>query len=329
VGRLRRWFQFSILVSGLVSRAPVALSEKAIEGEMFARISVTVDPDKSGTIQVPSPFAVLPGGKRLAIYVPESGGVFVLEREDILHHFPYAAEDSRIDDLAAAGDLLVIGQRGTGERITATLGICDLKQGRLLDIVRSANPHLRVEGLGEDLWRLAVTERRVGVYHPPTGATYPLWDAEKGLLDGSEQMAAARAGLGLEGDVAWIPSPDGTLARKERGQTETVSDADVGDFLDVVSDELVLLLQPEIMVRSDAGWDFLLPHELAMRLLHKDGSMNDFTLESMSRDVAASRLVIHGRPVCAHEGRLYWIFLGSDYLEVRSAPVPGLEVGRR
>jgi hypothetical protein len=292
---------------------------------MFARISVTVDPDDSGTIQVPSPFAVLPGGKRVAIHAPESGGVFVLEREDILHHFPYATGGSGIDDLAAADGLLAIGQRGRGGHVTATVGICDLHQGRLLEVVRSANPHLRVEGLGEDLWRVVVTDRRVGVYQPHAGATYTLWDAETGVLEGNEQMASARAGLGLRGDVAWIPSVDGTLERKERGRTERLTHADVGDFLDVVSDDVVLLLQPEIMVRSDAGWDFLLPEELAMRLLDKGGATKDFTLESRTRDVAASRLVIHGRPVCAFGGRLYWIFLGVDFLEIRSAPVPAFD----
>jgi hypothetical protein len=100
-----------------------------------------------------------------------------------------------------------------------------------------------------------------------------------------------------------------------------------GEFLDAVSDSSILLLQPAATVRADADGEELLPHEIGVRVVELSGARRDVQLRSASQHVKAKRLVIRGRPVRVVEGRLYWIFLGSDYLEIRTAPIPRGEAG--
>jgi hypothetical protein len=308
-------------VLGFVVLAHADERARPIEGEPFARVSVTVDPDESGTIEVPSPFTIVPGTKRVAIHVPEAEGIFLLEGERILHHYP--REDAVMHDLEATERMIVAGQRSDGGAVNVILDVFDLETGEKIDHVQSANPYLRIEGEGSDLWRVVVAGNRVGVYQPGAGASYPLWDRDTGYVASSEQIARASAGIGFGGETAWIPHPDGSISRKHRGQTRFVTDVHGGEFIDPVSDRAILLLQPAESVRSDADGDFLLPRELGVRIVDDDGSKHDFQLVSLSSRVRASRLVIQGRPVRVYAGRVYWIYLGIDFLEIRSTPIGG------
>jgi hypothetical protein len=255
-----------------------------------------------------------------------SDGILLLESERILHHFPYQSTSHAIHDLESTATLLVAGARLEG-RATVGLDVYDLETGRALERVTSANPHLRFHGEGEDLWRVLISGDEVGVYHPPTAASYPLWERPRGILPSPDQMSRAQGGLGFGREITWVPHQDGSISRKERGRTARVTDSFGGDFVDVVSDTTILLLQPAETVRSDANGEVLLSSDLAVRLVEASGTHRDFRLRSLSPDVTATRLVIHGRSVRVRNGRLYWIYLGYDYLEIRTASVPALRAG--
>jgi hypothetical protein len=297
-----------------------------IHGETFARVSVTVDPDGSGTILVPSPFAVVPETGRVAINVPEAEGILLLEKERILHHFPLPSGSTPVHDLAAAGRLLVAGRHAGEGLSTVDLQIFDLRTGLSIASVQSNNPHLRVDpGAGEQ-WRVVIDGTRVGVFHPPTAASYPLWIREEGVLPGPVQMARASAGIGFGSGAAWTPEPDGSVSARTRGATVTFADPGLGEFLDPVLDRAVLLGQPVATVRADADGETLLPHEIGVRLVDVAGKRTDFRLQTMAADVKARRLVIQGRPVRVVGDRIYWMYLGRDYLEIRTVPaseIPG------
>lgn len=292
---------------------------KALEGVTVARISVTVDPDDRGTIQVPSPFTVLPGSDRIAIHVPEADGIFLLEGERILHHFPRPPGAPDPEDMDATADLLAAGAPRVTDLVTADLSLYDLRTRKLLDRISTANPYLRVDFEMSDLWRVVVEDGRAGVYHPGAGATYPLWTRDGGVVPSADQMTGASAGLGFGGEARLTPLADGTVALQRRAQTVPFADADAGEFLDPAPDGAALFLQPAVAVRSDADGDLLLPHEIAVRRLAADGTRADFRLDSIDSGVKAKRLVIHGRPVRVRGDRVYWIFLGADFLEIRAA----------
>jgi hypothetical protein len=296
-----------------------ARSAKPVEGVTVARISVTVDPDDDGTIQVPSPFTPLAGGDRIAIHVPEAEGIFVLEGERILHHFPRPPGAPVPRDLGADRGLLAAGTPQVTDRITADLTMYDLATGRLLDRVTSANPYLEVDFEMDDLWRVVVEGESVGVYHPGAGATYPLWTREARLVPSSEQMTGASAGIGFGGEVRLAPLAGGAVELHRRAQTVEFAGPDDGEFLCPAPGEAALFLQPAAEVRADADGDFLLPLEIAVRYLSADGRRADFSLESVDHHVSARRLVIRGRAVRVRGDRVYWIFLGPDFLEIRAA----------
>lgn len=302
-------------------------SAKALEGDTVARISVTVDPDETGTIQVPSPFTILPGTDRVAIHVPEADGIFLLDGDRIVHHFPRPPGAPDPQDLDASDDLLVAGSPRVTDLITADLSIYDLRTRELLDRLSTANPFLRVDFEVSDLWRVVVEDGTVGVYHPGAGATYPLWTRDEGIIPSSDQMTRASSGLGFGGEVRFTPLGDGTVTLQRRAQSFPFAGPDDGEFLDPAPGESALFLQPAVTVRADSDGDKLLSHEIAVRRIAADGTRTDFSLESMDRDVHAKRLVIHGRPVRVRGDRVYWIFLGADYLEIRAANLAEIGAG--
>lgn len=312
----------ALLAAALLLAAPhlgAGARAKPLRGVTVARISVTVDPDERGTIQVPSPFTVLPGSDRIAIHVPEADGIFVLEGERILHHLPRPPGAPEPQDLEAAAGLLAAGAPQVTERITADLALYDLAGGLLLDRVSSANPFLRVDFEMSDLWRVVVEDGTVGVYHPGAGATYPLWTRAGRLVPSSDQMTRASAGIGFGGEVKLAPLADGTVHLHRRAQETTFATADDGEFLDPAPGGSALFLQPAAAVRADSDGDLLLPHEIDVRRLTAAGERADFSLDSIDHGVRAKRLVIHGRPVRVRGDRVYWIFLGADFLEIRAA----------
>jgi hypothetical protein len=315
-----------LIGSGLLAgSAPAA--DSVVSGDVYARVSVTVEPDESGTILVPSPFAIVPESNRVVIHVPESGGIFLLEGERILHHYPLVHGVGLLHDMAADVGLFVAGRHGVEGLATVDLWVFDLRTGEAVATIQSKNPHLRVELGTEALWRTLIEDTRVGIFHPGAGASFPLWERETGTVLSAEQMAGASGGIGLAGERKWVPDAGGTVSVWSRGRTVKFVAADRGEFLDAVGYRAVLLSQPAPTVRADADGDFLLSHELGVRLVDGDGVETDFRLQSMSPDVRASRLVIQGRPVRVHGDRIYWIYLGRDFLEIRTVPVseiPGL-----
>ena len=307
----------ALLVAALPSR-PVAAAD-VVEGEVFAYLSVTVDPDESGTILVPSPFTVIPGVPRAAIHVPEADGILVLRGDRILHHFPAGRALPPPDDLEAREDLLVAGVLPPAGRAAAELRIYDLTRGLAIAPVRTHNPHLFVDPQIASLWRVVVGSETVGVYHPDAGASYPLWSRDKGLIASSKQVARASAGIGFGGRTKMVPLADGSVSVRRGTSVAEFAGPDAGDFVDAAPDGAALFLQPATTVRSDADGDLLLPHEHSMRLIEAGGRRTDFRLLALDDDVEATRLVIRGRPVRVRGDRVYWIFVGIDFLEIRTA----------
>jgi len=305
----------------LAPRASARDDPPFVEGEAVARVSVTVDPDGRGTVAVPGPFTVVPGSGRVAIHVPEAGGVFVLAGDSIVHYFELPA-GSVVHDIQATGELLAVGWRVPPSRNdTVEIHVFDLKTGQHIERIRSANPYLRIgANAGEELWRVVVEGGTVGVYHPPSAASFPLWNRETGPVPGSEQMSRARAGVGFE-DAVWVPHPDGTVDRKVRGRTEPFSGLGEGEFIDGPTATIAVLLQAA--PGDPPGGERELPEELVVHVLEKDVAISTQRLSAVGADAVPARRVVAGRPVRAIGRRLYWIHLGHDYVEVRMAPLPG------
>ena len=296
--------------------------ETPIRGDVVARLSVTVTPDESGTLEVPSPFAVAPDGRRVAIHVPESGGIFILEGRRILRHLPLPAGAGSLQDLHITESYLVVGRRPAEGRTTCELDLFDLATGELAQRVHSANPNLRCTGAGADLWRIVSGEGRVGVYHPGRGGSVPLWDRAKGLLLGADQMAGERSGIGLSGESAWVPNPDGSVSRKQRGRTRTVTGPEDGLFLAGSAAGDLFLLEPTDVVGPPGEGGVLLPPELRVRHWQDDSVITEIRLRASSSRTGAKRLVVRGRPVQVLGNRLFWLFVGFDFLEIRSMEIP-------
>jgi hypothetical protein len=305
---------------GVCLFAGAAASAPLLEGRPIARIAVTVDPDERGTIRVPSPFAVLPDGARVAVHVPESDGIFVLEGDRILHHFPLGPGAHEIRDMAAAGSLLVAGCPAEDERFTAEIFLFDLATGRSFAPVSSANPRLVTDFESLELWRVVTDGTLAGVYAPAAGATFPLWSRGQGLLPSAEQIVRAASGIGFGEGPRPIPVPGGAVELRDRAHSTPLAGPDDGEFLDAALDgTAALLLRPAARVRSDTDADLLLPHELAVRLVRASGERTDLRLRSIDEGVVASRLLIHGRPVRVSGRHVHWLFLGADFLEIREA----------
>ncbi|MCA9750719.1 MAG: hypothetical protein KC591_00895 [Gemmatimonadetes bacterium] len=307
---------FAVVLSAL----PAAADPGPLDGELFARISTSLAPDSEGVVAVPGPFAILPG-ERVAIYVPDAGGILVVEGERILHHFAVRAEPP-ICDLAASDALLVAGRRlpATGSE-TVELNAFDLASGEAIPLVRSSNPYLRVGlGEGEDLWQVVVEGTLVGVYHPPSAATFPLWDAKSGPVAGSEQMSLARAGVGLRAGT-WVPMPDGKIERKVRGRTEPFASAVASVFVGGANAATCVVLEPADGDPAGGTWD--VPREMTIHVLQKDAAPITRRLRSIDDDAPpAKRYVTEGRPVRVVADRLYWLQVDGDHVEIRTAPVP-------
>jgi hypothetical protein len=311
------------LLLPLALAGPATGGEPPLEGTTHARLAVTVDPDATGSIRVPSPFAIVPGSGRVVVHVPESDGIFLLEGERILHHYPLR-DVTELHDMAAAETFFVAGRVIPSGVVTVEIRVFDLLTGRPLASVESRNPGLHVEPEAEWLWRTVIFGMRAGVFHPGSGACYPLWDRATGAVPSAGQVAGATAGLDFGPDTKWIPAPDGSVSRSTRGRTVEVVAAGRGEFLDAVSDRAVLLAPPADVVRADADGEDLLARELGVRLVEEGGAEKDFRLRAMSEDVRARRLVVRGRPIRVQEGRIYWIFLGPDYVEIRTAPASAI-----
>jgi hypothetical protein len=290
-------------------QAPVA------PGEAFARVSVTLEPDDAGVVRLPGPFVVLPDGERLAIHVPEANGIFILRGDRILHHFPLP-EGIVLDDLEASTQLLVAARRlAPPRRETVELHPFGLRDGRRYDIVRSANPYLRLaDGPAAGSWRVVVEGTLVGVYHPPSAATYPLWDARTGAVPGTDQIARARAGIGLE-EGGWVPRVDGSLERNERGRTVPIADGSDGRFVDGPAPDVAVLL------RGDGEE---VPETLEVLVLQDDVAISPLHLPAIAPGAPEGRYTMAGNPVRALHDRIFWIRVGHDYVEIRatSRPVP-------
>jgi hypothetical protein len=267
---------------------------------------------------VPSPFAVLPGGERVAIYVPESNGIFLMEGERILHHLPVSPTMESVHDLAASESLLVAGSRPSDGRNTARLEVFDVATGKRLVPVVTGNPHLRVAKRDAHLWRVVVRGSRVGVYQPALGATVPLWDRAAGFVTSEEQIRRMRAGVSLDRAPAWVPTSDGRISYKERGHTREVAGAEAGLFLDGFPNGDLLLLEPTDVADLPGEEGILLPPVLRLRHWHGETAITELRLSALDPRVHAERLIVHGRPVRERDGRIYWIAVGHDYLEIRS-----------
>jgi hypothetical protein len=226
--------------------------------------------------------------------------------------------------MTAAETFFVAGRHMPSGIVTVEIRVFDLLAGRALATVESRNPRLRVDLEAEELWRTVIVGSRAGVFHPETGATYPLWDRATGPVPSTEQLEGATAGLEFGADTRWIPAADGSVSRSTRGRTVEVVPAGRGEFLDAVSDHAVLLAQPVSTVRADADGEALLSREIGVRLVGEGGVEKDFQLRAMSKSVHAHRLVVSGRPIRVHEGRIYWIYLGPDYMEIRTVPVSAI-----
>lgn len=211
------------LIFALPSRAagaPAGFSERT-----FANINATVRIRDGVGVGLSTPFTVLPDEKRAAIYVPDTGGILLVEGSDVRHHFPLpnvpADGSAAIDDLQSTEALLVGGKWTPTELITAELHIFDLQTGRLLAKVETRNPHLggAASALAHFLWRVVVDEDTVGVYDPRLGASVPLWVRGLGPVPSDQQMPRMRAGIGFGRVVSWIPTEDGKVAIRREGKT--------------------------------------------------------------------------------------------------------------
>jgi hypothetical protein len=307
-----------VLVVVVIAAASPALAEPPrLEGDVAAQLSITVRRDAAGTAWAPGPFTPLPGGTRVAIYVPEAGGILVLEEDRILHHFP-VPDGSAVDDLAASGSLLVAGRRPRQGPVHVSLSVFDVDTGRLVQRVESANPYLRAPAEGRDKWRIVVEGDAIGAFDPVTAATYPLWDRSGGAVRGSDQVIRSIAGIGLGPSAAWIPNPDGSVARKVRGRAVPFSAPEDGEFVGGTPDGALVLLQPS----GTEGPACRLPRELIVRVLEGEHAISELHLAAVSDAVTEERCGIVGRPVQLLERRLYWARLGHDDIEIRTTALP-------
>lgn len=302
----------SVCVPGAVAGAP-----PVVAGDRIARLSITLE-HRGDTAVVPGPFTVLPDGKRVAIDVPESDGILLVEGDRILHHFPLPANAAGIDGLAASSTLLVAGRRPRDGPTNVDLFVFDLQTGLFVERIESANPFLRAPAEGRDTWRIVVDGDRVGVFEPTTAATYPLWDRGTGFIVGSQQVVQSTAGLGFGDSAKWIPNPDGSVDRKVRGRSEPFASAGEGEFLGDFGEEGIVLLQSA----GDPASPPTLPRELVVHALEGERAIAELRVEAVDPAVDSDRRLLSGRPAQVSATRLYWVYLGPDYLEVRAADLP-------
>ena len=153
---------------------------------------------------------------------------------------------------------------------------------------------------------------------PTTAATYPLWDRDEGFIVGSRQVVESTAGVGFGESAQWIPNPDGSVDRKVRGRSEPFAAAGEGEFIGAFGEDGVVLLQSA----SDPDAPPVLPRELVVHVLEGDHAIAELRVEAVSPALDADRLMLPGRPAQVREGRLYWSYLGPDYVEIRAIDLP-------
>ncbi|MFN8177419.1 MAG: hypothetical protein U0167_05800 [bacterium] len=314
---LRSALAVSTLLAAVALAPAAPAAPPRVEGRPFAHVAITVAIDSTGTIHVPGPFAVLPGNRRVAVRVPESDGILLLEGDRIVHHFPLA-DSFDVDDLAASDSMLVAGRRPPEGAITVDLFLFDLLTGRMIQRIQSANPFLRAPATGRDLYRVVVEGSRVGVFDPTASASYPLWDRASGVVIGGDQMVQATSGLGFGASAVWIPNPDGSVDLKLPGHSKRLVDPGEGEFVGGAGRETIVLLSPSGAAEKERE----LPGELVVHVLEADRAIAELRLVAVSPAVDVERRVVTGRPVQVRDGRLYWLYLGPDFLEVRSTELP-------
>lgn len=280
------------------------------DAETIARLSVTVNPKKD-VVRVPGPFFV--DADRVFLHVPSSSGVFLLSGERIRHHFPLP-DAADVLDLAASEEWLAVGVRPP-DPYAVDLHIFELENGSLRQRVKSGNPFLRIEPDFAARWRVLVGSEGVGVFHPPAAATYPLWNADTGIVPSSEQVGRARAGLGFGRGDRWIVHPDGSVERGSRGRTDQVVPAGVGDFVGGRADGTAF-------VRVDGAESGTLPREIVLHAYRAGVAVGETRLPTVSRTVKVDRLESAGTPVRVVDDRIFWLYLGYDFIEVRAIPLP-------
>lgn len=306
------------LVLALAAGAPAAQQPASVRlsGEVVARVSITLA-THDGAVLVPGPFAVLPGGRRVAVTLPEADGILLLEGERIVHHFPLPGDAREFDDMAASPALLVAGRRLAGGSAFVDLFVYDLQSGREVERVQSANPYLRPPAGGRDRWRIVLEGTLLGAFDPTMSATYPLWDAKDGVIAGAEQVVRSTSGVGFDDAAVWVPNPDGSVNRKGRGVSEPFAAPGAGEFVGGLGDSVVVVLADD----DPAAPKRRLPRELVVRVQDAD-TIRELRLPAVDDAVAEDVRLLPGRPVRLLGGRLFWCYLGPDYLEIRSAAVP-------
>jgi hypothetical protein len=321
------------------SAPPVNAEEPA--PRTFARLSVTVRGRDEKGPALPTPFTVLSNEKRAAVYVPESGGILLLEGDQVRHHFPIPAvpadASAAIDDLDANETLLVGGRWTPADPVTVELFVFDIASGKLLEHIESRNPRLGGEAneRARFLWRVVIDADTVGVYDPRLGASVPLWVRGAGPVASADQVAQMRAGIGFGRDPAWVPTVDGLLSIRRGGKSTPIAGVDSLLFLDGILDPLVGNGWDPIALMIDVGrarGDSIDAGGVATNDA-EDGRFVLIGIPAPERTSFASLTVtadpllelrpnwIHGRPVRIRGQNYYYPYIGRDFLEIRRKDV--------
>ncbi len=278
------------------------------EDDVVARLSVTVDPDDQDRVHLPGPFAVAPGGGEVVLQVPVAEGVFLLSGSDILHHFPVPS-DAGVRDLALSSEMMVAGAAPPEGRVTVDLFVFDYPGRRSIDRLRSANPFLRTAA-DDPGWHVSIGGKVVGVYHTESAATYPLWTRGRGIIPSTEQVGRAHAGIGF-GDTRWIPHRDGSVERWTRGRTTPVAPAGSGLFIGGFEDGTAAML-------ASGPEPGELPEKIRLTLYRDGEPTGDVVLPAVGPSARGDSRLLRGPAVCVQGDRFYWLYLGYDYVEIRS-----------
>jgi hypothetical protein len=101
-----------------------------------------------------------------------------------------------------------------------------------------------------------------------------------------------------------------------------VTGPEAGFFLDGSPDGDLFLLEPTDVADLPGEHGILLPPVLRVRQWHGETAITEIRLKASSSRTGAERLVVQGRPVQISGNRLYWLFVGFDFLEIRSMAIP-------
>lgn len=305
----RRAASFALAGAAALCVAAAGMVPGAARAETLARFARDVSEDAAP----PGPFAVLPDGKRVAVCVPSSEGILLLEGSRVVAHLP-VPPGLGVDDLDARGNLLVSGAALPDGRLTIRLGVFDLERRALVMRIDSANPFLRMDPDSSTGWRAVAGTDLAGVFHPPTAASYPLWDRNAGIIPSSDQIGRAHAGIGFDGRDRWAPQPDGSVGRHRGGPTEVVLEAGHGAFVGGLSDGTLLMRREG----CDAARDTELPEVIVLDAYRDGKAVGSVRLRARAHHVPANRTMFHGRLVRVSGDRIAWVYAGDDGFEIRS-----------